>query len=374
MKREKVNFSPCKEFFIMSLTKDIELNSAIFDLIDNSINAAREKNGYKLFKESYVKISIGKSENNEFDFTIIDNCGGITIEDAENKAFRLGNNFKNYTKGYGIGMKRAIFKIAESFEIHSKTNNDNQFSIKMDVSQWVNTEKWDLKFNNNEKLVCNGMGVYVSKLNEEIKEELLSKKFIKNFIKLLKVKYKFILEAGFKMYVNGEELVCKAVNEEKNLFCKTYIIEGNDVNITIENKYINEFENYGWSYVVNGIIIVSGDKGELSNWEEMINDSRYNYDKFIGYVKILGDNVANIPINTTKDGIDKNSDIYKKILNCMKSAILETKEEFFSNEASIQYKKPVGEINKLKAFLDEDYNSEVGRKSFEHMLGEITKK
>ena len=117
-----------------------------------------------------------------------------------------------------------------------------------------------------------------------------------------------------------------------------------------------------------------GDKSILSNWQKTIRDDKYNYDKFIGFVFINGDNVSELPLNTSKDGIDANSSMYRIIQKHMMSAIDKTKEYFKDREQSIQYKKPISEIQELKVALNKKYNADIGRKSFDICLDEIRKK
>lgn len=82
-----VNSSPSKTFFIDMITKDVSVESAILDLIDNAIDSHKKhkKRGEK------SKIQITLDLKNDY-FSIEDNCGGMTKEDAVNKAFKFGNN------------------------------------------------------------------------------------------------------------------------------------------------------------------------------------------------------------------------------------------------------------------------------------------
>lgn len=86
------NGSPTKEFFVEMLTRDIELNDAILDLLDNCLDgvvrscADKDKLQTSDFYSSYsAEITISPTE-----FTITDNCGGIPRDTAENYAFRIG--------------------------------------------------------------------------------------------------------------------------------------------------------------------------------------------------------------------------------------------------------------------------------------------
>ena len=143
---------PRKALFILAITKDIMLDSAICDLIDNSINAAKKLSKFKSLKGYRVDLYIGKKYNDKYDFVIKDNCGGIRREDAKNRAFTLGNDFIDNKRGFGIGMKRAIFKLADEFSVESYTLDD-KFKIQMDVNKWGEKPRWKtpIKENNSKE-------------------------------------------------------------------------------------------------------------------------------------------------------------------------------------------------------------------------------
>lgn len=116
-----VDSSPTKEFFIRMITKDVTIDSAILDLIDNSIDAFKKNN----LENANIHINFNIEHNY---FEIIDDCGGMDKVTAENYAFKFGNEKERekYSVGmYGIGMKRSIFKIGQNFEVSSKTKTDS---------------------------------------------------------------------------------------------------------------------------------------------------------------------------------------------------------------------------------------------------------
>jgi len=141
-----VNASPTKTFFVDMLTRDIELKDAILDLLDNCVdgiqritkNAESSETPYQGY---WAKITFSSTE-----FKIEDNCGGIPLEVAKQYAFRMGRPADNvnddlnlYTIGtYGIGMKRAIFKMGRSGEVISQTENN---TFKVSVSDdWLSSD------------------------------------------------------------------------------------------------------------------------------------------------------------------------------------------------------------------------------------------
>ena len=112
--------SPTKAFFVKMLTRDIDLEDALLDLLDNCIDGILRNhkvsvNSKKPYAGYWAKIVIASDH-----FIIEDNCGGIPLAIAKEYAFAMGrppkatiNNQKTIAPVglYGIGMKRAIFKL-----------------------------------------------------------------------------------------------------------------------------------------------------------------------------------------------------------------------------------------------------------------------
>ncbi len=112
--------SPSKELFVDMLTRDITLAECILDLIDNSIHSLVVNERLDVMDHLIAgttppainhKVEINFSPSK---FSIKDNCGGITLDDAEHHVFLLGKPSHEKTSTglgvYGIGMKRAFFK------------------------------------------------------------------------------------------------------------------------------------------------------------------------------------------------------------------------------------------------------------------------
>ena len=123
-----VDATPVKSFFVEMLTRDIELVDAILDLLDNCVDGIlrqrKNSSGEKPYKGFKAKITF-----DEKSFSISDNCGGIpgicTITRSEwvkSVSIEIANL---PTVGvYGIGMKRAIFKIGKRCLISTQNQED----------------------------------------------------------------------------------------------------------------------------------------------------------------------------------------------------------------------------------------------------------
>jgi len=123
--------NPTKDFFINMLTKDIPLTRAIIDLVDNSIDGALRLRPGGNYDHLQINITINNTK-----FVIQDNCGGIPLNIAKNYAFLFGRPAKaeftpNSVGLFGVGMKRAIFKMGTYFEVESKTQ-DWHYPVKIE--------------------------------------------------------------------------------------------------------------------------------------------------------------------------------------------------------------------------------------------------
>ncbi|MEH1925542.1 O-methyltransferase [Nostoc sp.] len=80
-----IHAEPTKDLFIYMLVRDIPLIRAIIDLVDNSVDGATHLQSNENYEGLWIKILVNKEY-----FQIQDNCGGITVNDAEEYAFKFG--------------------------------------------------------------------------------------------------------------------------------------------------------------------------------------------------------------------------------------------------------------------------------------------
>ena len=91
------------------ITRDISIEDAIIDLLDNSIDGANRIN-----PNDYSNLNVYLTVNKDH-FEIKDNCGGFSIDTAKSMRFDLVDQKKlqkeNGTVGrFGIGMKSLFLK------------------------------------------------------------------------------------------------------------------------------------------------------------------------------------------------------------------------------------------------------------------------
>src|ERR1700730_15538084 len=146
---EQILVAPTKRFFVEMFTRDVELDEAILDLLDNSVDGVLRLRGYQSDAESPYSGCHAHLKLSDKEFTISDNGGGIP-EDIVETAFRLGRPFGMKEERnlpmvgvYGIGMKRAIFKLGRECTVVSRTK-ESGFSVTFPQSWFTAEDKWEV--------------------------------------------------------------------------------------------------------------------------------------------------------------------------------------------------------------------------------------
>jgi hypothetical protein len=339
--------TPTKEFFMEMLTRDIQLNDAILDLLDNCLDGVLRQKGAQAKKSDPMYYS-GYSAEIEItadSFSMQDNCGGIPIQLAEQYAFRMGRGSEGTNDGlptvgiYGIGMKRAIFKIGKSAIVETNNKDDHYRVIIEDT--WVQSDKWDFPIEELQSDIIQGTKITVDKLNEEISgiwdtsEKIEA--FVSELVKAIRESYSLIIEKGFSIRVNDKvvgALPTELLIDKDGI--KPYIYKANmgsvSVNLVIgfyapissdeDIDEINESKRSspeaGWTVVCNDRVVLYNDKSYLSGWGVAGVPSYHT--QFIGIRGIVffeSDNPKELPMTTTKRGIDLSSEVYAATKNKM---------------------------------------------------------
>ncbi len=325
-----VKASPTKEFFVNMLVRDILLKQAIIELIDNSIDGARRIRKNNQYSGLKICVKFDRSK-----FIIEDNCGGIPLDVAANSAFRFGRpktveSSNTETTGiFGIGMKRALFKIGNNFSIHSTTKT-TEFQLNLDVKEWLEKDdgNWDFSFSSYEENMNNsekdtGTKIEVTDLNLEIATELNSDEFEKEVIEHIQRRVGLDIAYGIAIIVNDKTLVGNNISLIDNKEIKPIKEEYQDGEVSVKilsgiaprggEKYPPE--KAGWYIYCNGRLVVAADKTSLTTWKDMENKSsgivfHNNYAGFRGIVYFSSKHPEQLPWNTTKTGLDETSLIY----------------------------------------------------------------
>ncbi|HEV7163966.1 MAG TPA: ATP-binding protein [Gammaproteobacteria bacterium] len=348
--KSRAQGSPTKDFFVRMITRDITLADCIMDLVDNAVDGARRtakvegrKNNVDYLKGFFVEINPTGSQ-----LSVNDNCGGISLSDAINYAFHFGRkkdaprDVETSIGLYGIGMKRAIFKIGRHASIESVTNTKGEhFTVIVDVDSWERkSEDWDFDIDESVTSTTVGTRITIDKIYASISSAFVDQSFINGLIKTMARDYAFILKRGFEIRVRTEDGIKLVPKYDYKLKKDSdfspgiiaYMDEGVHVRIIcgIANDLPNEIpdelrqekaEYSGWYVICNDRVVVAGDKTDLTVWGN--NDFpgwHPQYNGFAGFLFMSSEEDASkLPWKTTKREVDTSDLHYQRAITHMKS-------------------------------------------------------
>ena len=350
--------TPTKAFFVEMLTRDIDLNDAILDLLDNCLDGVVRQKGKDekrsdpdYYDSYYSHITIRKNM-----FIIEDNCGGIPRDVAEKYAFRMGRSSEKLddelpTVGiYGIGMKRAIFKIGRSATITTQ-NDSKQYEVSIPI-EWTNSsDDWSFPITDlpaDQSLTSGGTVIKISNINSSIQElwdtEDKLQQFIDDLVKSIQQSYSFIIQRGFEIQINGQPVsqlpISLLVGGSKENAIQPFLYKQTfgDVNMSLAVGFYapppspdelddsaelkRSSSDAGWTVVCNDRVVLYNDKSHLTGWGEA-GVPQY-HTQFIGIRGIVifeSNNPKSLPMTTTKRGIDTSSAIYAATKDKMRQGL-----------------------------------------------------
>ncbi|MCF2147126.1 ATP-binding protein [Desmonostoc muscorum LEGE 12446] len=432
-----IHAEPTKDLFIYMLVRDIPLIRAIIDLVDNSVDGATHLQSNENYEGLWIKILANKEK-----FEIQDNCGGIEVKEAEEYAFKFGraNDAALTPKSigrFGIGMKRAFFKIGRKFTVESTTSS-SKFVVSEDVEEWKKKNEWTFEFLEVQEIGDYesseiGTRILIEKLHESVSEDLGLENFLSQLRQELTIAYSLKLKKGLSISINNEELRPTPLNfrTSDNIkvakFEKEYKYFGSceidtPVRVSlyagVSDRSLNEG---GWYVFCNERMVLEADQTEIMGWGTKSGFPKYHADFafFRGYAFFESDDAVYLPWTTTKTGIDYDSPIYKAIKqqvseltvpvltflrkmadeksrvergeiseSLLEQAYLQTSlHSVFEadtsttfqipeqsaipprqNRGTIQYNKPIEEIELVKELLNVSSNKEIGEKTFDYYL------
>jgi hypothetical protein len=435
---KRIETEPTKDFFISMLIRDVSLKDVIGDLVDNCVDGARSKTINDDYNGYNIDIVFDKNG-----FSISDNCGGIEVEIARHYAFRIGRakgfpGVPGSVGQFGIGMKRALFKIGKYFTISSAAPK-SYWELDVDVDDWSSREGWEFQFKefeeSSEPKQMLGTHIHVTKLNPDVVTDFTDRKFVNELKAELELENLYPISKGLNITLNSIQLGKRNLELSTSDTIKPAYYEYTSEN-NVHVKVITgigepSLEDGGWYLFCNGRLVLGPEQTPITGWTGgRLGDGGPKYhgqfNRFRGYVFFEADDAGLLPWNTTKNGVDLDSALFKKIrarmIEMMKPVITflnKMKDEregdpspsdlFYQNEVdktskvniaeiassagaiaaytakvfthpapairaervntiTISYKKPKEEVDKVKRILETKSNKEVGERTFDYFL------
>lgn len=353
-----IDARPTKRFFVRMLVRDIELVPAIIDLIDNSVDGAKrlaaEAKGKRRSRSArgrqHPSAGIVDLSAHHIDvdvsgerFVIEDDCGGIELDRAINYAFRFGRPdeiepLEGEVGQFGVGMKRALFKLGEHFVVESVAPKSS-FALEVVVPEWLADEKvWAFPLKESAKDERNarkslGTRIAVTELLPSVAAEFQTDSFLERLRTEVEFNHQAALAAGLDLKLNGQKLTSRppvllSSGEVKpRVVSKRISDNGSKVSMKLYSGFVkladedadtddpDQFSGLGlagWYVICNGRMLVFANKTRLTGWGNEVADYHPQFRRFRGYVYLTGDSAA-MPWNTAKTAVDEDSPVWGEV-------------------------------------------------------------
>lgn len=408
------------------LVRDIKLEDAITDLVDNCVDGARRLRSSSDFAGLSVRATVSPEK-----FVIVDNCGGIPLDTALNYAFCFGRpenavGVEHSIGRFGVGMKRAFFKMGQRFSVETFSGEDH-YQVSADVREWRrDPSDWHFPFRRLPPLPSGaerGTTIEVGNLHEEVVAEFSDSGFARRLARTLAREHHFALQSGLGITVNMDPVQVSPIevlrSDQLEPAVSLFTMElRRPVGVkVVAGLGESSPKDAGWYLYCNGRMVAGADTTEMTGWQGLgggrLPKFHNQYAEFRGFVFMDSDDTDLLPWRTTKSGVDVDSIVYRRVLQEMTdlgrpiiSFLNQKKEEAESakeeeqllghavatagpvrvetlnarqpfkapepefeplpEEARVRYYVPVDRLNRVKAKLRVRKNEDVGRRTFDY--------
>lgn len=335
--RFSVNHGVDESFLSEILLKDTTTLEALFELIDNSIDAAREvileRDEQFLDKyglpERYDGLWI-RLETHENRVSIIDNCSGIGEGRFRDEILVIGrrSDHKFGIGQFGIGLKRALYRLGTRYALHSDTGITAQ-SMLADDYRLLRPE---LPIHGRLRQSKGSVetSIRIRGLRGDVRYQVAPGSWIDTLPDEISRRYGIYLKKGLSISLNGiplnkfgpelrkagkVQLLTKSLRAADGVM--VYVESGMHADYVLKNeKGWHQRKNnpltsqYGWYFVCNDRIVeIATHKRELG-WTKGWHQEYYG---FVGWVRFVAADTALLPWDTKKSSINPHSSVFLSI-------------------------------------------------------------
>jgi len=333
---------PEKRFFLEMFIRDLTLEDCILDLIDNSIDSLIRSRDIDVSEAllgdtqktltssntgGHIEPGSIKIDYSAKHFQIVDTCGGISIEDAKSEVFHFGHSpdvSPSQLGVYGIGLKRAIFKIGNQITIESKTEKGG-FRMNINVPSWADDRfNWTLPLeviDGTAGLSSAGTSIIISDFRREVSERFRAGSFEKILHDMIAETYSLFLNRYVIIMLNGHKVdpVRIPLGSSEHANVAKEVFQHDDVSVTLYASLAPRdadgrwrMEDAGWYAACNGRFVVTRDKTDLTGWGSPYGPIFVpKYRGFVGIAFFYSKNPFALPWTTTKRGLNRDSLVFQ---------------------------------------------------------------
>ena len=234
---------------------------------------------------------------------------------------------------YGVGLKRAIFKLGRVIKVESYTEEDG-FVVDIDVDDWSrpeNEDNWTFPIEKQMQAKTEGSAgtcIVVSNLNSEVVMRLNDGTLLMKLKQMIASTYPLFLEKYVSVTINNIPVtpLPMTVTAGEGVETSSLRFEEDDVKVIITaglaEKLGGEWnqDRAGWYIVCNGRVVVWADKTELTGWGSVGPQFHTKFRGFMGLVFFFSDSPEYSPMDNHKtrfeQRIENISDCHKENGSC----------------------------------------------------------
>lgn len=342
-----VYFGADPAYLIRGLSADISTRECIFDLVDNSIDAARneilsrndtqfDQHGLPAsYQGFHVDIDLNSSS-----VKVQDDCSGMDEQELSMRAFRTGAKSQHpFGIGhFGVGLKRAIFKLGT--EVSLQTDGGREaFKISFDEAAVLATGDKPLMASQMGSTGSKGNILMVAGLRPDVAADVGSSYWIEQLADGLKRRYGIFTRKGLTIRLNGKPIPSfgpvvrnRAVGPVKHasqvmqtpagvkIFAEAglhehYRIKGLEADYD-ETRHRAISNELGWYLVCNDRIILVADRTPRTGWTTGWHNE---YAGFLGWVHYVSSDPELLPWDSKKSGINESSEAFRESVAWLKA-------------------------------------------------------
>jgi hypothetical protein len=270
-------------------------------------------------------------------FAIRDYCGGISLKSAQEDVFRFGRDEVDQDDAarkakerddtlsvYGIGLKRAIFKIGNVIKILS-AHPDGGFKLDLNVRDWerLPQKEWSFELEPYAGRLDGKYGtrIEIVELYDEINTRLNDGKFKGDLVSSIGRTYSYFLERVVRVKIGGETVEPRDIQFGDNTASESFkvgevscaVLAG----IGVPRGKFYDGAVAGWYVYCNGRAVAFADRTELTGWGVYLPTFQPKFRPFLGLVFFTSDLPELLPWTTTKASINQESVVWQQALRVM---------------------------------------------------------
>jgi len=247
-------------------------------------------------------------------------------------------------------MKRALFKLGGAFWIDSVAAHSS-FVLPVDVDAWAaDTEStdWTFEFEEVDEDTEHaddelGTTIEVTRLRPTVAQDFANDGLIGRLRSALELRHQEALQKGLELTLNEDRLrpivptlrygddfhpihVERDIRENGGtihvaLYAGVDPHGGDDVGDDADAEKFRQQSRAGWYLFCNDRLLLAADKSWLTGWGSAAAAYHPQYRLFRGYVYLTAQDSSLLPWNTTKTGVDEDSQIFRDVQREMFDAL-----------------------------------------------------